>query len=114
MQEVVGYQSFTLEGLVSEGRVWKNKECDFDELWQLLLHDDIDDPGGNSFIKKDALRLPSGISSQQAVQGAATNLWWESLDLDIKTGRRKHTSLKMTGVWPGTEKYSLPLLRLGP
>ena len=51
LQEVVGYQSFTLEGLVSEGRVWKNKECDFDELWQLLLHDDIDDPGGNSFIK---------------------------------------------------------------
>ena len=65
--------------------MWKNKECDFDELWQLLLHDDIDDPGGNSFIKKDALRLPSGISSQQAVQGAATNLWWESLGLDIKT-----------------------------
>ena len=41
-----------------------DKECNFDELWQLLLHHDIDDPSGNSFIKKDALRLPSGISSQ--------------------------------------------------
>ena len=27
------------------------KHPHLDELWQLLLHDDIDDPGGNSFIK---------------------------------------------------------------
>ena len=51
LEEVVGYQSFPFECFVTKGWVGENEEGDFDELRQLLLHNDVDHPGGDSFIE---------------------------------------------------------------
>ena len=64
LQKVVGNQPFSLEALVSKGRVWQNKECDFDKLGQLLLNHNVYHPCGNSFIQKDSLGFSPGIPRQ--------------------------------------------------
>ena len=51
LEEVVGYQSFPFECFVTKGWVGENEEGDFDELGQLLLHNDVNHPSGNSFIE---------------------------------------------------------------
>ena len=67
LQEVVGYQAFPLECFVTKSGVGENEEGDFDELGQLFLNDNVDDPSGDSFIEKDSLRLTSSISCQQSI-----------------------------------------------
>ncbi len=44
LQEVVGDQSLSLEGLVAEQRMRQHEESHLDELRQLLLHHDINHP----------------------------------------------------------------------
>ena len=113
LKEVVGYQSFPLESLVTKGGMRENEEGDFDELGQLFLNNNVNHPGGDSFIEKDALRLTPSVPGQQTIQGTASNLEKNCVKLTLFDNFAQ-TSLNITGVWPGTEKYSLPLLRLGP
>ena len=51
LQEVVGYQPFPFERFVTKSGVGENEEGDFDELGQLLLHHDVNDPGRDSLIE---------------------------------------------------------------
>ena len=67
LQEVVGYQSFPLESLVTKGGVRENEEGDFDELGQLFLNNNVNHPSGDSFIEKDALRLTPSVPGQQTI-----------------------------------------------
>ena len=51
LKEVISYQAFPLECLVTKSGVGENEEGDFNELWQLFLNNDVDNPGGDSFIE---------------------------------------------------------------
>ena len=74
LEEVVGDEPLALEGLVAEVLVGQDVEGDLDELGQLLLDDDVDDPVGDGLVEEDALGVAAGVSGEEAVERAAAHL----------------------------------------
>ena len=46
----------------------QDKEGDFDELGQLLLNDNVDNPGGHCLVEENALGLAPRITRQQPLK----------------------------------------------